>query len=469
MSSKTNPLDSEAVKSRAQMIGLWLGPLCAALILVFSRGLSAHETLTLSITAWVAIWWLSEPIDAAFTALLPLALLPILGVLDAKDVALSYGNELILLLAGGFMLSGALERAGAHRRLALGMVNVFGGKSGRSLVWGFVFASGLISMWISNTATTLMLLPVALAILETYPDKRLAAPLILGIAYAASIGGWGTPIGTPPNLVFMQVYEQTTGERLGFFEWMRFGVPSVLIMLPICAWWLSRNIADLPPAKVPKPGPWRTAEVRVLAIFALIAAAWIFRTEPFGGWSGLFGLASANDASVALIGVAILAVVNDGRGEKLLDWPTAAKIPWDALLLFGGGIAIATAFQKSGLSTHLASNLQTLNQWPIWLMIPLLCLIVTMFSEIASNTATAVLLMPILAASAKAAGIDPAMLMVPAVLAASCGFMLPVATAPNAVAYGTGMVSNRRMMREGLVLDLIGVAVLSIICVILFR
>lgn len=467
---ESNPLDSTLAGERhpARQIGLWLGPLAAIAIALLADDWRNTKTLTLAITAWCAIWWLSEPIDAAFSAFLPLALFPLFGVLDAKAVAMAYGNELILLLAGGFMLSAALERTGAHRRMALGMVRMFGVHSGRALVWGFVFASGLISMWISNTATTLMLLPVALAILETYPDKRLAAPLILGIAYAASIGGWGTPIGTPPNLVFMQVYEQTTGTRMGFFEWMKFGVPVVAVMLPICAWWLSRNLKNTPAASVPHPGAWSAGERRVLLIFGAVALAWVFRTEPFGGWSKLLHLPGANDASVALMGVALLAVTQNGKGEALLDWPSAAKIPWGALVLFGGGIAIASAFQASGLSDDLAARLQALHGWPVWLMIPVLCLIVTLFSEIASNTATAVLLMPILAASGKAAGVDPALLMVPAVLAASCGFMLPVATAPNAVAYGTGKFSARRMMREGFVLDLLGVIAISTVCVILF-
>ncbi len=419
---------------------------------------------TCAVLIWVAIWWVFEPIPAPVTALLPLAILPATGTITAKQTAEAFGNELILLMAGGFMMALALERNGAHRRLALGMVHLFGGRSGRTLVFGFIAATGFTSMWIANTAATLMMLPVAMAILETYPDKRLRAPLILSIAYAASIGGWGTPIGTPPNLVFMQVYEQTTGIRMGFLEWMRFGVPIVLIFLPILGFWLTRNLKGSAPAVLPVIGPWSAAERRVIAIFALVVFGWIFRAWPFGGWSGAIGLTQINDASVSLLGVVLMCLVPDGRGERLLNWETAERIPWGALVLFAGGIALATAFQTSGLGEHIAHALGGLNQLPPLLLILSVCLGVTLLSEIASNTATAVLLMPILAATAVAADIEPALLMVPAVLAASCGFMLPVATAPNLIAYGTREVPLDRMIREGAVLDVIGVLVLSAVC-----
>lgn len=465
MSEETTP-----VPDRVRRLVLPLGPALGLLLTLWlhSRGEPLALAVTLGCLAWIALWWLFEPVPAAFTALIPLSVLPMAGVITPKQVAEAFGHELILLLMGGFMMAAALERNHAHRRMALGMVRLFGGHSGRHLLWGFVFATGLISMWISNTAATLMMLPVAMAVLQDYRDERLRVPLVLGIAYAASVGGWGTPIGTPPNLVFVQAYEQATGKHMGFLEWMRFGVPIVLLFLPLLALWLGRHLRDAPAATVPALGPWQPAERRVLLLFALIVAAWIFRTEPFGGWSGGLGLPGANDAGVALAGVLLMAVVPDGRGSTLLDWPTAERVPWAALILFAGGIALATAFQASGLGERIAAALAGLRAWPVWLLIIGVCLSVTLLSEIASNTATAVLLMPILAATASASGIDPALLMVPAVLAASCGFMLPVATAPNLVAYGTGFVPLRRMMREGLVLDLVGVVVLSAVCIVYF-
>ena len=433
------------------------------------NGQSFALAVTVAVTICCAIWWLTEPVPAPVTALLPIAVLPLLGVLTAKEVAQSYGHELILLLTGGFMLSCALEKSGAHLRLAMTMVNAFGGRSGRHLLYGFIAATGFISMWISNTATTLLMLPVAIAILENYPDKRLEIPLVLSIAYAASIGGMGTPIGSPPNLVFMQVYEQTTGVAYGFFDWMKVGVPVVLLCLYLLGLWLGRNLLTSPAAQLPNTGNWTSAERRVLIVFALTAAAWIFRTEPFDGWSQWLSLEKANDASVALIAVIVLCLIPDGRDGRLLDWASAEKIPWGALVLFGGGIALATAFDKSGLSDLIGQNLTGLRHLPLPLLLLGLMTGVVLLSEIASNTATAVLLMPILAATAKAINVEPALLMYPAVLAASVGFMLPVATAPNAIAYGTGRVSTRQMIREGAMMDVFCVFVLTVVCWVAFH
>jgi len=446
----------------------WFGPLAAILVYVLAtrHGTGFAFSATLALTAWVAVWWMSEAIDPAFTALLPLGLLPVLGILDARQVAQSVGNELILLLMGGFMLSRALEGSGAHRRLAYAMVRAAGGRSGRGLVFGFVLATGLISMWISNTATTLIMLPVAYAVIEHYRDPRLATPLVLAIAYAASIGGLGTPIGTPPNLVFMQQYQQATGNAYDFSDWMRVGVPVLLIMLPILAFGLSRNLKHSPAAELPEMGAWSSAEKRVLSLFGLTALAWMTRTGPFGGWSGWLDLPGANDASVALLAVAAMAMIPSGRNDKqaLLTWEAAVRIPWGALILFAGGIALATAFQESGISDAISNSLVSANHLPVFAMMVIIIACVVLLSEIASNTATAVLLMPILAAAAKGLNIEPALLMLPAAMAASIGFMLPVATAPNAIAYGSGFVTSKDMLREGFWLDIVSVLVVCAVC-----
>lgn len=444
---------------------LVLGPLLAALAYAGARrsGLDHEAAFTLAITLWCAAWWMTDAAAHAVTALLPLSLFPLAGVLSPAEVAEAYGNELILLLAGGFMLASALARNGAHRRLALAMVRSFGGRDGRHLVFGFAAAAGLASMWISNTATTLMLLPVALAVLAEYRDPRLAAPLVLAVAYGASIGGLGTPVGSPPNLVFMRVYAQTTGSEMGFLDWMRFGIPTVLVLLPLAALWLARGLRDTPPAPVPLVGAWTPGERRVLGVFALVAVAWITRTEPFGGWRHWLGLDAANDASVALLGVIAMSLIADGRGARLLAWEDAERIPWGALILFGGGIAIATAFQTSGLSERLATHLHALVHMSLWLRVLALSVFVILLGEIASNTATAVLLMPILAAAGIATGVDPALLMVPAVLAASCSFILPVGTAPNAIAFASGHVNGAQMLRHGAMLDLFAVLVVSLV------
>lgn len=363
------------------------------------------------------------------------------------------------------MLSMAMEKSGAHRRLALGMVRLVGGVGGRRLVLGFMVASAALSMWISNTATTLMLLPVALAVLEKRKDDALAVPLLLGMAYAASVGGIGTPVGTPPNVIFMGVYQEQTGEEMSFAQWMRIGVPVVVIMVPVIWLWLTRKMG---PARekleLPRPGPWRDAEARVLAVFGLTALAWVTRSEPWGGWSALIGASGAGDATVALVAVVAMFLIPDGKASTLLDWDTAKKIPWGLLLLFGGGIAIARAFGESGLSHALGNALSTLAAWPLVAMLVVLCLTVTFLTEVTSNTATTSLLMPILAAAALAAKVDPRTLMIPAAISASCAFMLPVATAPNAIVFGTDRFTTRRMASEGFVLNLLGVGAITVVC-----
>jgi sodium-dependent dicarboxylate transporter 2/3/5 len=392
--------------------------------------------------------------------MLPLALFPLFGVLTPAQVGQSYGSPLILLLLGGFMISKAMAESGAHRRVALYMVNLFGGGNARALVLGFMTASALLSMWISNTATTLMLLPVALAVLEN-TQRRMAVPLLLGIAYAASIGGIGTPIGTPPNLIFMQVYGDQFGKTPSFPEWMSWGVPVVIILVPLAGLWLTRGLKLDRPVELPQVGMWRSSEKRVFFLFSLTALAWITRQAPFGGWSELLNLPSANDASVALLAVIIMAITPNGEGQKLLRWKAARTIPWGVLILFGGGITIASAFVASGLAEQIAAQLDLLSSVPVWLMILSICLAVTFLTEVTSNTATASLLMPLLAAAAVVMEINPMLLMIPAAMSASCAFMLPVATAPNAVIYGSGRVSIREMARAGLVLNLVGAVVIS--------
>ncbi len=447
---------------------LLAGPIVALLTYYFllQAGLESDAAITAGITILCILWWVFEPVPIPVTSLIPLAMLQSFGVLSKNEVAEAYGSPLILLLLGGFIISKAMERSGAHRRIALGMIGLFGGNSSRQLVFGFMATSAVLSMWISNTATTLMLLPVALAVLEKVDDKRLAAPLMLGIAYAASIGGIGTPIGTPPNLVFMQVYEEQAGRSVGFTEWMTWGVPVVLVMVPIAGWWLTRSLTYRGGFHLPEVGKWRVDERRVLIIFALTALAWITRKEPFGGWTELLGV-NANDASVALTAVILMFVVPNGRGEKLLDWPTAASIPWGVLLLFGGGICLAKGFVASGLSTMVGDSLAVLASWPLILMMLVLCLGVTFLTEATSNTASTVLLMPVLAAAALAAGVDPRLLMVPAAISASCAFMLPVATAPNSIIYGSGCVTTQQMALEGFVLNILGAVVISGLCYLL--
>jgi solute carrier family 13 (sodium-dependent dicarboxylate transporter), member 2/3/5 len=430
-----------------------------------ATGLPVAAAWTAAVTTLCAFWWVTEPIPIPATSLIPFAAFPLLGVLTDKQVAGAYGHNMILLLLGGFVLSTAMERSGAHRRLALGLVGLVGGKGGRRLVLGFMLATAGISMWISNTATVLMLLPVALAVLEQDKDGKLAVPLLLGMAYAGSIGGLATPVGTPPNIIFMGAYEASTGKVLSFTDWMSVGLPVTVLMLPLMWFVLTRGLGKPKPMDLPKSGPWRPAERRVLVVFGLTALAWVTRVEPFGGWSGLSPmLAGVGDATVALAAVVVLFVIPDGDGGRMLDWETANRIPWGLLILFGGGLAIAKAFGESGLSTQLGDVVSGMATWNIVVMILAICLFVTFVTEVTSNTATTTVLMPILAAAGIGAGVEPALLMVPAAMSASCAFMLPVATPPNAIAFGTGYVTVRQMAREGFWLNIIGVIVVTLVC-----
>lgn len=448
------------------------GPFFAALsvgLCVF-WGQSPEVGVTVAVTIWCALWWVLEPVPVPVTSLLPFVAFPLAGILSEKEVATAYGHWLILLLLGGFMLSAAMERSGAHRRLAVALVGLVGGNSGRRVVLGFMLATALCSMWISNTATTLMMLPVAMAVIgdRTRGGTALRVPLLLGIAYAASIGGLGTPIGTPPNVILMGVYKEVTGVDIGFLEWMSLGIPAVCVLLPIAWLWLTRGDLGSVRLSMPEVGQWTVPEKRVLIVFACTALLWMSRTAPFGGWSGAFGLPEVGDSTVALAAVMALFVVPDGRGEALLDWDTAKKVPWGLLLLFGGGIAIARAFGASGLSAALgdwiASDLG-IATLPYVVTVLALCLFVTFLTEVTSNTATTTLLMPILAAAAASAALEPKLLMVPAALSASCAFMLPVATAPNAIVYGSGVVTTRRMAAEGFVLNCVGAVSLTALSV----
>lgn len=465
--------DAERKDSKDKRLAFWLGPVAALGFFVACRlgGLTFPASATAGITAWCACWWILEPVAIPATSLLPFVALPLLGIVDHEVVARAYGNPMILLLLGGFLLSLAMEQTKTHERLALMLLGLFGQRP-RRVVLGFMVSSAACSMWISNSATTLMLLPIGIAVLRR-GEASLATPLLLGIAYGASIGGLGTLVGTPPNLIFASVYQDRFDDagRFSFASWMKIGVPVVVVFLPLAWLWVTRGIG--PAARgieVERPGPWRRAEVRVLTIFAMTALLWIFIDDPAGGWSRLIvptGVEPKVGAeTVALLASFALFVVPSGDGGRLLDWSAAKKLPWGLLLLFGGGLALARAFDASGLSVSLGTLLSGIASWPTWLLVLTICLVVTFMTEVTSNTATTSLLMPILAAAAVAAEVDPALLMVPAALSASCAFMLPVATAPNAIIFGSDLVSIRDMMRNGFVLNLIGAVVITGVCLL---
>ena len=494
-------IESEGFNYKA--LALWLSPVLGILLTVLlqTTELSLPATLCAGVTLWTALWWMFEPIPIPATSLIPLAVFPLLGIISTNDVAASYGHKLIILMMGGFILSTAMERSGAHRRLALGMINVFGKNSDKGVVFGFMLAAASLSMWISNTATTLMLLPIAMAVVQQANNRRLTIAILLGVAYAANIGGVGTPIGTPPNLIFIDHYNASMvslhGEEgaeehtVHFLNWMLYAVPIVCVILPLIFFMLTKNLSGRSDVSIPEQGPWRTYERRVLLVFACTAVAWVTRHMDGYGWKHLYKLfdpesdsiflqlslllKGAHDSSVALVAVVVMFLIPNGEKGRLLDWETANKIPWGLLLLFAGGIAIGKAFTSTGLSAAIGEQLNGLSSMPVFFIMLSIALLVTFLTEVTSNTATTNILMPILAATA--GGVLSAaeagsfgdynihmVYMFPAVVSASCAFMLPVATAPNAVIYGSNQVPIQTMMRAGFFINLIGALLITVVC-----
>ena len=460
---------------------IWGGP-CLGIVIgwaAFLLGLPKFQAITVGITCSTAIWWVFEVLPFGVSSLFPLAMFPLFGILDKTDVAKAFGSHLVLLLFGGFVLSKALEKSGAHKRIALTMVNLCGAGGGKTLVLGFMLAAFFLSMWISNAATTLMMLPIALAVLSSTSDKKIVVPLLLGIAYAASCGGMGTPIGTTPNLAFMDAYQRATETEITFLSWMVYALPVSLTLMTIIWLWVTRNVSYRLDVDMPEVGKWRSEEIRTIAVFAVTALAWMTRKNPFGGWSSLpcFRFtetgsgAYVTDGAVAFVAVIVMFCIPSGRkpGEKLLDWNTARTIPWEMLILVAAGISLGAGFEKSGLSDTIANALGNLGGIHLLIIMFVICLVVTFLTEMTSNTATANLLMPILAAAATVNEIPHGMIMFPAVISASCAFMLPVATIPNAVVFATGKVPIRKMTQEGIALNLIGAVIVPLGCYLFLR
>ena len=464
-----SPTGNTPLRKNTVIVGAFVASVLVAIALLWIEQ-PRDIAYTAAITLFVATLWVTEALPIPATSIIPFALFPMFGVLSHSEAASSLGSHVIILLMAAFMLSKALERANLHKRFAIYMLRLTGSGSPLKLILGFMLTTAVLSMWISNTATILMMLPMAIAIINALDNPRFGVALILGIAYAASLGGVGTPIGTPPNIIFMSVYEETQGVEYSFIEWMKTGVPIVIVAIPIMALWLARGIDKVGDINLPTPGAWTLAEKRVLAIFGTVAMAWIFR--PF--WTAWIGVSTISDSTIAVAGVVAMFLVNSGNdngiadskgnNDKLLDWKTANDIPWGMLLLFAGGICIAKAFMASGLSVLMGTWLTGLSALPILLLVLCICLFVTFLTEITSNTATATLLMPILAAAALGVGVDPKLLMIPAAISASCAFMLPVATAPNAIAYSTDKFDIKTMAREGVMLNVIVACVVTVVC-----
>lgn len=455
--------------SRAQT-HIILGPLFAISLyaLMIFQGIDSAASATAAITLLTAWWWATEALPVPATSLVPFTLFPLAGVINHKTAAAGMGSHIILLMLGGFLMAKALERSGAHERFAIVILRLVGADSVKRLIAAFMLTAAFLSMWISNTATCLMLMPIVLACLKQVNDPKLTAPLVISVAYACSIGGIATLVGTPPNVIFAGVYEEVAGTEFGFLDWMLIGVPVVVVILPITWAWLSRNVKGRCEVTLPETLAWTKDEKRVVSVFALVISLWVFRSQPFGGWTGFLGATGIGDATVAMLGAALMFIVRSEKGEGLLDWPTATTIPWGILLMFGAGITIAKAFFESGLAELIGVGLSgVVASLPIYLVILLICVSITFFTEVNSNLATTTLVLPILAATAMSTNIPLELLMIPATISASCAFMLPVATAPNAIAYATEQISIKEMMREGLMLNLVLAVVISGLCFVL--
>jgi sodium-dependent dicarboxylate transporter 2/3/5 len=478
-------------------IGLFLGLFlfCLMLFLPTPDGLSPSAMRAAGVTLLMAVWWMTEAIPISATALVPLAAFPMLGVLDAKTTAANYGHNYVLMLLAGFFIAKAFEVHGVHRRIALVLISKIG-TSRRLIVLSFMVATALLSMWIANVAVTLLMLPIALAVAtkeeEATGDRSgFGLCLMLAVAHAASIGGTGSLVGTPPNMVFVGMVKTMYpgAPDISFFEWMQIGLPFVILFIPITWLFLTwfhgvtgtfSGSDTLITDQLKSLGKPTTAELRVLAVFILTGLGWVFRKDLiFGpvsvtGWSSMLGVANmVHDSTVAVIAAIALFLIpagyrgggNPGLSRRLITWPEAQSVPWGVVLIVGGGYAVAKSFTQTGLADWLGIQLAFVGALPMALIIVLVILFMTFITEINSNTATANIFLPVLATMAIAGQMHPFLLMIPATFACSCAFMLPSGTGPNAVIFGSGRVTIPEMSKTGFWLNILSVVVLSIIMI----
>ena len=464
-----------ALLKKIARVGLFLGPTLFAVLLLIGppEGMSSVGLATLALLVWMVVWWISEAVPIAMTALLPIALLPLLGAATGKQAAAPYADEIIFLFIGGFILALSIERWNLHTRIALSIAGAIGSKP-RALIGGFLLASALLSMWISNTATALILMPTALGVagatfVHGKTDPRFAGALVLAVAYAASIGGIGTPVGSPTNLIAM-AYLERNGLALSFSQWMLMAIPIMLLMLAACWLVLGWDFRKMPvdgltardvlTEEKQKPGRISAPEMRVLSIFFLVALAWIFRPII----NALPGLAALSDTAIAVLGALALFLVPAGAKDEapqaLMTWERAERLPWGVALLFGGGLSIAEAMTRNGVTDWLGQAMAHFGTLPPFAILLIIVVITVFATEFASNVATLTAMLPVVGAFSLAAGLPPLTLAFATSLAASLAFMMPIGTAPNAIAFGTGKVSIFYMLKLGFWLNLA-----SIICI----
>ncbi len=471
----------EGSASLTKRIGLYLGPLAAAIMLL----IGAPEDLSFSAWAigalmvWMAVWWATEPIPIPVTSLLPLVVIPLIGAGTAREATAGYSSPIVMLLLGGFIIALGIERWGLHKRIALNIVSLVGSHPS-ALIFGFMIATALLSMWISNTATTLMMVPIAISAAAALNDQsgKFVTALLLGVCYAASIGGVATPIGTPTNLIAIDWLVENTGTTIGFGQWMSFGIPALALLIPIAWWSVTRGLPDLGDGSAAMSavreqrdslGPVTAPEARAAMVFGVVAFFWVARVPiqlaaEASGWDYPW-LMAVGDMGIAIAGAIVMFLVpaGDGQTRSILKWEEAVKLPWGVLILFGGGISLGQAVTRTGLSTFIGDQLSALSVLPPIFFIAVVVALVIFLTELTSNVATMTTLAPILGALAAAIGAAPSSLLAPAAVAASCAFMLPVATAPNAIIYATDKVPIGQMIQRGVRINLIGIVVITAI------
>ncbi len=471
--------DAETTRHPLFRPGFYVG-LAAFVVMMLSPhppGLSSDGWHVAAVGVLMAIWWASEAIPLPATGLLPLVILPLTTDLSLKStIAPAYASTIVILLMGGLIMARGVERWRLHERIALNIVARVGDHP-RALLGGFMAATVVLSMWISNTASTLMMVPIAVSAAQAGGDRDgvLTRALLLGVAYAASIGGVATPVGTPSNLIALDALRSAGVGEIGFVQWMMFGVPAAMLMTPM-AWFVLSNggvgklghmeaASDVIREQLDALGKMKTPELRVALLFGLVATLWITRQL----LQNIPGLESLSDAGIAVFGAVLMLVfpAGDGKGSRVLSWEDAEAIPWGMLLLFGGGLSLAACMSSSDLSSWLGMKLEFLQDAPTWLIVTIVITVMIFLTELTSNVATTSTLMPILKTLALSAGVPFAALAGPAAVAASCAFMLPVATAPNAIAFASGRLTVGQMMRAGFRLNLAGVVILSLIGIFL--
>ena len=466
------------MRANGRLIAIFLGPLVFLTMQLIGHpeSMPASAFHVLSVTIWIAIWWITEAIPIAVTALLPILLFPLLGAVDIGTTSASYGHKFVFLYLGGFMIAIAIEKWDLHKRIALTIISIIGSNL-VNIIIGFMIATAFLSMWISNTATSVMMLPIGMAVVAQFQKSRgesggqseaVGKTLMLSIAYSASIGGFATLIGTPPNLVLAGVLEETYNVKISFFDWMKFGFPISILLIFICWKYLTTMAFSIKRIEFPggvtgirnmrnELGSISREEKRVLWVFVGTAILWVTRSLIQRAVSGI------DDTIIALLGGIVLFIVPSTSEGRLLQWKDCVKLPWDIILLFGGGLALAKGFSSTGLAVWIASQLTHLEGLSLIVLILVLVASVNFLTEITSNLATTAMLLPVLAPMAMALDLHPYMIMISVTISASCAFMLPVATPPNAVVFGSGYLKIPDMIKAGIFMNLVSIIVITIL------